>query len=162
MWLLWYILEVFPKLYGGNILETFNYNEQIMIAAMNDINHLKDKVVKPYLQKLNINWETSNNKKTWDNYLNGWLSSEGIQGIPNNIKRIILLIYLNNNVMQMFFPINNTFFIKEEELESLSFMEVVESRGYDIELIKTVFEGVNINIDLTMINFLQNYLNLKK
>jgi hypothetical protein len=133
-----------------------------MVAAKNDVDHLKENVVKPYLRNLNINWEVSNNKEMWDNYLNGWLSSEGIQAISNYIKRIIVLIYLDSSVVQMFFPINNTFFIKEEELESLSFIEVVKRRGNYIELIKTVFEGVNINFDLTMIDFLQNYLNLKK
>jgi hypothetical protein len=132
--------QVFPKLYRGNILGPFNYNEKIMIGVMNDLYHLKENVVKPYLRNININWEASNNKETWDNYLNGWLSSEGIQAISNYIKTIIVLIYLNNNVVQMFFPINNTFFINEDELESSSFIEVVERRGYNIELIKTVFE----------------------
>jgi hypothetical protein len=62
----------------------------------------------------------------------------------------------------MFFPNinnNNTFFIKEEELESLSFKQVVENRRYDMKLIKTIFKGVDINFDLSMINFLQKLFN---
>jgi hypothetical protein len=44
------------------------------------------------------------------------------------MKKIILLIYLDNGVMQMFFPDNNnTFFITEEELTSLTFRKVVEN-----------------------------------
>jgi hypothetical protein len=155
--------QIFHQLYGGKILGSFNYNENTIISAKNDINYLKVNVVKPYLQNLNINWKASNNRERWNNYLNGWLSSEDIQVISNFIKRIILLIYLNNNVVQMFFPNtnnNNTLFIREDELENYSFRQVLENRGYDIELFKRGFNDESINFDLSIIDFLQKLFNL--
>jgi hypothetical protein len=124
-----------------------------MIAAKNDCLTTKE-----------INWKPTYNGETWDNYLNGWLPPEGIQVIANYIKQIIILIYLDSSVMQMFFPIdnnNNTFFIKEEELESLSFKEVVQKRGYNIEVFKRTFHNDSINFDLSMIDFLQKLFEFK-
>jgi hypothetical protein len=104
------ILSQLYDQYGGDTLGALNNDEDIMIKAKNDVYFLKEKYVKPYLQNLNINWEQSYYGETWDNYLNGWLPPKGIQGISNYIKRIIVLIYLNNNVVQMFFPnINNEY-----------------------------------------------------
>jgi hypothetical protein len=62
----------------------------------------------------------------------------------------------------MFFPNfnnNNTFFITKNELESLSFREVLENRGYDIEVFRRGFNNVSINFDLSMIDFLQLLFN---
>jgi hypothetical protein len=64
--------------------------------------------------------------------MNGLLPPDGIQAISNYIKRIILLIYLDSAAAQIFFPSNNdAFFISENELETLTFKEVLESRELD-------------------------------
>jgi hypothetical protein len=119
---------------------------------------LREKVVKPYLLNLKTNWNPSNGE-TWDNFMNGWLPTEGIQAIPNHIEKIIILIYLDSSAVQIFFPNfnnnNNTFFIKENELETCTFREIVKRRGYDINLIETTFKTVDISLDLTMIDFLK-------
>jgi hypothetical protein len=47
--------------------------------------------------------------------MNGWLLTEGIQGISNYIKKIIVLIYLDSCTVQMFFPDNkSTFLLKKK------------------------------------------------
>jgi hypothetical protein len=61
------------------------------------------------------------------------------------------MFFLNNN---------NTFFIIEEELTSLTFRQVLENRGYNIKYFEKGFEDININFDLTMIDFLQTLFNL--
>jgi hypothetical protein len=60
----------------------------------------------------------------------------------------------------MFFAnINNIFFIKEDELEYYSFKEVLENRNYNIEFFEKGFEDVDINFDLSMIDFLRKLFN---
>jgi hypothetical protein len=59
----------------------------------------------------------------------------------------------------MFFPDNNnTFFITEEELTSLTFRKVVENWGYNIEFFEEGFDDDNINFDLPMIDFYNHHL----
>jgi hypothetical protein len=41
-----------------------------MENAKSDVLYLKEFAVKPYLQKLNINWKLNYNGKTFDDYLN--------------------------------------------------------------------------------------------
>jgi hypothetical protein len=63
----------------------------------------------------------------------------------------------------MFFPNinnNNTSFITKDELVSLFFRQLLENRGYDIELFKRSFNHDSINFDLPMIDFLQKLFNL--
>jgi hypothetical protein len=55
-------------------------------------------------------------------------------------------MFLSNN--------NNAFFIKKDELVSLSFKEVLENREYNINAFEKLFEGVDISIDLPIIDFL--------
>jgi hypothetical protein len=56
----------------------------------------------------------------------------------------------------MFFPCNNdTFFISENELVNLTFREVFESRELYVDFFEKIFLGINININIPMIDFLQ-------
>jgi hypothetical protein len=67
------------------------------------------------------------------------------------------LIYLESGTVQMFFPKfnnNSTFFITKNELEFYIFRQVLENRGYDIELFKRGFHNDSINFNLSMIDFL--------
>jgi hypothetical protein len=73
---------------------------------------------------------------------------------------MIILIYLNSAAVQMFFPkMVDAFFISEKELATLTFKEVLENRGLNVDTFKKFFE-TNVSIDLLMIYFLQKLFNL--
>jgi hypothetical protein len=54
----------------------------------------------------------------------------------------------------------DSFFIRENELESYSFKQVLEIKKINVEMFKKVFDNDSINFDLTIINFLQFLFNL--
>jgi hypothetical protein len=65
------ILSQLYVVYSGDTLGPFNNNEEIKFKARNNALSIKENVVKPYLQNLSINWNASNNRETWNNYMNG-------------------------------------------------------------------------------------------
>jgi hypothetical protein len=103
---------------------SYSNNEQATI----DANTLNESVVKPYLESFKSNWKGKDDGETFNNELNGWLSSERIQAISNECNRIIILIYLESEIVEMFIPcVSNNLFIREEELTSLTFKQLLEN-----------------------------------
>jgi hypothetical protein len=73
-------------------------------AILSKLYYLYSGNTQVYLELLKLNWKPNYSGETWDNYMNGWLPPEGIQVIANYIKQIIILIYLENGAVQIFFP----------------------------------------------------------
>jgi hypothetical protein len=88
------------------------------------------------------------------------LPPDCIQAISHKNNRLIILIYLDSAAVQMFFPNKNDFFIREKELATLTFRQVLENRELNIDSFEKGFVKININIDLPMIDFLQSLFNL--
>jgi hypothetical protein len=109
---------------------------------------------------LNINWNPSNGE-TWNNYINGWLPTEGIQAIVNVINQITILIYLESGAVQMFFSkLFDSFFIKKDDSESFTFKQEFKRREINVEMFKKAFNDDSLNLELTIIDFLQFLFNL--
>jgi hypothetical protein len=66
---------------------------------------------------------------------------------------MIILIFIDSTAVQMFFPNTiDAFFISEDEFASLTFREVDNSRGLNIDFFEKILEN-KIGIDLSMIEF---------
>jgi hypothetical protein len=100
-------------------------------------------------------WKYKDGGETFDNLLNGWLPQDGIHTIANKYSRFIILIYLDSETVEMFFPEKtHSFFIHENELVYFTFKQLFEKCCFPTKQYKLYF-GEITSIDLPSTKFLK-------